>query len=135
VLGYYQYHAVPGNSTQLRIFQRRVCWLWRSVLVRRSQRAQVRWARRSPVFNRWISQPRILHPYLTPPSPPLILRKSRMRKRACTDLCGGRSVMVVPTATVSVCSGSKIVRQAGQWFHSRAGSGRKLRNRGPIRGL
>jgi hypothetical protein len=30
---------------------------------------------------------------------PLILRKSRMRKRARTDLCGGRSVMVVPTAT------------------------------------
>jgi RNA-directed DNA polymerase len=27
VLGYYQYHAVPGNSTQLRIFCRRVCWL------------------------------------------------------------------------------------------------------------
>jgi hypothetical protein len=63
VLGYYQYHAVPGNSTQLRIFQRRVCWLWRSVLVRRSQRAQVRWARLSPVLTRWIPQPRILHPY------------------------------------------------------------------------
>src|SRR5271168_2163048 len=30
VLGYYQYHAVPGNTTQLRIFQRRVNWLWRS---------------------------------------------------------------------------------------------------------
>jgi hypothetical protein len=30
VLGYYQYHAVPGNSTQLRIFSRRVCWLWRT---------------------------------------------------------------------------------------------------------
>ena len=38
VLGYYRYHAVPGNSNQLRIFSRRVCWLWRSVLVRRSQR-------------------------------------------------------------------------------------------------
>ena len=63
VLGYYQYHAVPGNSTQLRIFQRRVCWLWRSVLVRRSQRAQMRWDRLFPVFNRWIPQPRILHPY------------------------------------------------------------------------
>ena len=25
VLGYYQYHAVPGNSTQLRIFWRRAC--------------------------------------------------------------------------------------------------------------
>jgi RNA-directed DNA polymerase len=63
VLGYYQYHAVLGNSTQLRIFQRRVCWLWRSVLVRRSQRAKVRWARLSPVLTRWIPQPRILHPY------------------------------------------------------------------------
>jgi RNA-directed DNA polymerase len=52
VLGYYQYHAVPGNSTQLRIFSRRVCWLWRSVLVRRSQRAQVRCARLSPLLTR-----------------------------------------------------------------------------------
>jgi hypothetical protein len=32
--------------------------------------------------------------------PLFILGKSRMRKRARTDLCGGRSVMVVPTATV-----------------------------------
>jgi hypothetical protein len=31
--------------------------------------------------------------------PLLILGKSHMRKRARTDLCGGRSVMVVPTAT------------------------------------
>jgi len=34
-------------------------------------------------------------------STPLILRKSRMRKRARTALCGGRSLMVVPTATVN----------------------------------
>src|SRR5205823_14168864 len=32
-------------------------------------------------------------------SPPDIQGKSRMRKRARTDLCGGRSAMVVPTAT------------------------------------
>jgi len=63
MLGYYQYHAVPGNSTQLRIFQRRVAWLWRSILVRRSQRAQVRWDRLSPLLARWLPQPRILHPY------------------------------------------------------------------------
>ena len=31
---------------------------------------------------------------------PFILGKSRMRKRARTDLCGGRSAMAVPTATV-----------------------------------
>jgi hypothetical protein len=39
-------------------------------------------------------------PILTHASTPLIHRKSRMRRRARTDLCGGRSVMVVPTATV-----------------------------------
>jgi hypothetical protein len=32
VQGYYQYHAVPGNTPQLRIFQRRVNWLRRSAL-------------------------------------------------------------------------------------------------------
>jgi hypothetical protein len=37
---------------------------------------------------------------LTSASTPFILGKSRMRKRAGTDLCGGRSAMVVPTATV-----------------------------------
>jgi RNA-directed DNA polymerase len=63
VQGYYQYHAVPGNTGQLRVFRRRVCRLWRSVLVRRSQRAQVGWARLNPLLNRWIPQPRVLHPY------------------------------------------------------------------------
>src|ERR1700726_1688495 len=63
VLGYYQYHAVPGNSIQLRIFNRRVGRPWRSVLVRRSQRAQMRWDRLIPLLNRWIPHPRILHPY------------------------------------------------------------------------
>ena len=32
---------------------------------------------------------------------PFILQKSRMRRRARTDLCGGRSAMGVPTATLS----------------------------------
>src|SRR6266536_2543799 len=54
VLGYYQYHAVPGNTTQLRIFKLRVCRLWQSVLVRRSQRAKMRWERFTPVLNRWM---------------------------------------------------------------------------------
>jgi hypothetical protein len=38
--------------------------LWRSVLVRRSQRAQMRWDRLTPLLSRWIPQPRILHPYV-----------------------------------------------------------------------
>src|SRR5215475_8820280 len=63
VWGYYQYHAVPGNTGQLRVFMYRVRWLWRSVLIRRSQRARVRWDRLHPLLNRWIPPPRVLHPY------------------------------------------------------------------------
>src|SRR5437899_2621507 len=44
-------------------------------------------------------------------STPLILGKSRMRKRARTDLCGGRSAMVVPTAT-AIRSARKLGRPA-----------------------
>jgi RNA-directed DNA polymerase len=63
IVGYYQYHAVPGNSSQLRLFRRRVCRLWRSVLIRRSERAQVGWDRLAPLMDRWIPPPRILHPH------------------------------------------------------------------------
>jgi group II intron reverse transcriptase/maturase len=63
VTGYYQYHAVPGNTAQLRIFRNRVCRLWRGVLVRRSQRARMRWERLNPVLDRWVPVPRVLHPY------------------------------------------------------------------------
>src|SRR5258708_25515024 len=45
-------------------------------------------------------------------STPLILRKSRMRRRARTDLCGGRSVMSVPTATVIDLSTGLVPRNA-----------------------
>jgi len=48
---------------QLRIFKLRVGRLWHSALVRRSQRAQMRWERLTPVLNRWIPPPRVLHPY------------------------------------------------------------------------
>jgi RNA-directed DNA polymerase len=63
VTGYYQYHAVPGNIDQLRIFRKRVNRLWRNVLVRRSQTARKKWEKFTPVFERWITPPRILHPY------------------------------------------------------------------------
>ena len=63
VTGYYQYHAVPGNIDQLRLFRKRINRLWHHVLVRRSQRADVRWERLVPLFDRWVPYPRILHPY------------------------------------------------------------------------
>ena len=70
VLGYYQYHAVPGNLNRLGIFMHRLRRLWRAVLVRRSQRGQVSWQRHKPLLqrhkpllDRWIPFPRVRHPY------------------------------------------------------------------------
>jgi group II intron reverse transcriptase/maturase len=63
VQGYYLYHAVPGNINQLRLFKKRLNRLWHNVLVRRSQRARIRWERLIPLLNRWIPEPRVLHPY------------------------------------------------------------------------
>jgi RNA-directed DNA polymerase len=63
VSGYYQYHAVPGNIDQLRIFRRRINRLWRNVLFRRSQCAKKKWEQLTPILERWIPPPRILHPY------------------------------------------------------------------------
>src|SRR5437773_2652706 len=62
-LGYYQYHAVPGNLDRLRVFMHRLRRLWRAILVRRSQRGQVSWQRHTPLLDRWIPIPRVLHPY------------------------------------------------------------------------
>ena len=63
VQGYYQYHAVPGNKVRLSLFRHRVCRLWRAVLRRRSQRAELSWQQLILLLNRWIPFPRILHPY------------------------------------------------------------------------
>ena len=52
------------------------------------------------------SPPRILHPYPDERFDANIQGKSRMRKRARTDLCGGRSAMVVPTATPGLVNGA-----------------------------
>jgi RNA-directed DNA polymerase len=61
--GYYRYHAVPGNLPLLLTFRHRLCRLWRMVLIRRSQRGGVSWERLSPLLDRWIPLPRVLHPY------------------------------------------------------------------------
>jgi len=58
-LGYYQYHAIPGNLRRLQIFRRRLQRLWRRVLRRRSQRGRMSWER----LDRWIPAPHVLHPY------------------------------------------------------------------------
>ena len=63
VMGYYRYHAVPGNLDRLRVFGQRLRRLWRLVLSRRSQRGMLPWDRLKPIFARWIPVPCVLHPY------------------------------------------------------------------------
>jgi RNA-directed DNA polymerase len=62
-LGYFQYHAVPGNSDRLEAFIHRLRRLWRKALFHRSQKSRKSWERLSPIFHRWIPRPHILHPY------------------------------------------------------------------------
>jgi len=63
VIGYYQYHAVPGNLDRLWTFRHRLRRQWRTILFRRSQRGKMSWERLQPLLDRWIPPPRVLHPY------------------------------------------------------------------------
>ena len=63
VVGYYRYHAVPGNTDRLCVFGHRLRRLWRLTLSRRSQTGMLPWDRSKLIFNRWIPLPRVLHPY------------------------------------------------------------------------
>jgi RNA-directed DNA polymerase len=61
--GHYRYYAVPDNSQALRGFRRRVIRHWRRALSRRSQKGHITWQRIQRYAQRWLPQPRILHPW------------------------------------------------------------------------
>ncbi|MGI9098257.1 MAG: hypothetical protein ACR2H2_07150, partial [Solirubrobacteraceae bacterium] len=61
--GHYRYYAVPDNSEALRAFRRRVVRHWQHALWRRSQKGRIPWERMSRLADRWLPQPRILHPW------------------------------------------------------------------------
>jgi len=63
VQGYFNYHAVPGNTDSLRVFRFRITQMWRKALIRRSQRHRLNWARMQRLAKRWLPEPRVLHPY------------------------------------------------------------------------
>jgi RNA-directed DNA polymerase len=63
VRGYFQYHAVPGNMPSLSLFRERLKRIWRQVLRRRGQQRRPNWDRLGRLFDRWLPQPRVLHPY------------------------------------------------------------------------
>jgi RNA-directed DNA polymerase len=61
--GYYQYHAVPGNWASLFRFRERLSRYWLHVLKRRSQKGRLSAERATRLCNRWLSRPRLVHPY------------------------------------------------------------------------
>ena len=63
VQGYFNYHAVPGNSASLKRFRREVSKRWLRVLQRRSQKNRISWKHLTGFAEQWLPQPKILHPY------------------------------------------------------------------------
>jgi group II intron reverse transcriptase/maturase len=63
--GFYQYHAVPGNWDSLKRFRFQIGRYWRHVLKRRSQRGRYTAAQMARLYDRWLIQPRMVHPYPT----------------------------------------------------------------------
>jgi hypothetical protein len=63
VQGHFNYYAVPGNLDSLGVFRRRLTGYWWHTLRRRSQKRRLSWTRMLAVADRWLPQPRALHPY------------------------------------------------------------------------
>src|ERR1017187_9268214 len=63
VQGHFNYYAVPGNLDSLGVFRERVIGHWWQTLGRRSQKHPISWTRILALANRWLPQPRALHPY------------------------------------------------------------------------
>jgi hypothetical protein len=118
VAGFFQYHAVPTNGRALAAFRYHVIDHWRRTLRRRGQKHPMTWARIGKLADDWLPKPRILHPLAKP-----ALRRQTPKvgavcgKAARTVLCGGRSVMSVPTAIhnprVAICAKTALVSVCG----------------------
>lgn len=61
--GYFRFHAVPGNIRSLSYFRDRLTRLWYTVIRRRSHKARLRWSRMHRIVERYLPQPKILHPW------------------------------------------------------------------------
>ena len=63
VLGWFNYHAVPGNMDSLNSFRSQVIRHWCRALRRRSQRHRLTWTRFLTLVAAWIPSAKIMHPH------------------------------------------------------------------------
>jgi RNA-directed DNA polymerase len=61
--GHYNYYAVPFNFPMLGAFRNHVLCAWKRTLARRSQKARITWEHASYLGAKYLTMPRILHPY------------------------------------------------------------------------
>src|SRR6201981_2680574 len=63
IQGYFNYHAVPGNSISLQRFRREVIKRSLRGVPRRSQKSRISWKHMTRFAEQWLPRPKILHPY------------------------------------------------------------------------
>jgi hypothetical protein len=85
VQGYFNYHAVPGNSASLKRFRREVSKRWLRVLQRRSQKSRMSWKHLTGFATQWLPRPKSFIRIPTCASTPSICGKNRMQE---TGPCG-----------------------------------------------
>jgi len=61
--GFFNYHAVPGNTRALWLFRYEIGKAWKRALERRSQKAGVLWSRMAKLIDTWLPRPTTIHPY------------------------------------------------------------------------
>jgi group II intron reverse transcriptase/maturase len=63
VMGYFAYHAIPGNWDALGAFRTQVVRTWYRTIRRRSQKSRITWKHMSNIASKWLPKARILHPW------------------------------------------------------------------------
>ena len=63
VQGYFNYHAVPGNSWRLSTFRKEIARAWLQALRRRGQHGRMPWSKFLRIVARYLPLVRVLHPY------------------------------------------------------------------------
>jgi RNA-directed DNA polymerase len=97
--GWLAYYAVPMSAPAITAFRHHLIERWLRAIRRRGQKHRLPWRRMKLIANRYLPYPRILHHGLNNGSSSHIRGRSPVGSTARRDLCGGRPVMVVPTAT------------------------------------
>jgi hypothetical protein len=63
VMGYFRYHAIPGNMPALEAFRTQVIHTWLAALRRRCHRHRLNWERFGSIVDSLVPRPRIMHPH------------------------------------------------------------------------